>query len=261
MSDISQAIPYFTDLHSHILPGIDDGAKNADISVKLLDMEISQGVRQLVLTPHFNCEQITVEEFTKARRQSALVLLESAKKAGIKMRIKLGAEVYFSPMMPKLDLKSLCIQGTSYLLVELPVTYNPSWTQDIFFECRLQGVTPLVAHVERYPYIIEKPDILFELVSLGAIAQGNAASIIKDDKRAKLMMRFFEWDILHVISSDTHSVKHRPPYVKKAYEYVSAKLGEEKAVEISANAAKIFAGKPLELNEPTQPKKRFGKFI
>ncbi len=261
MTDILAEVKYFTDLHSHILPAIDDGAKNADVSVKLLSMEIQQGVRQLVLTPHFNCEQITVEQFIKKRRQSALELLENAKKAGIQMRIKLGAEVYFSPMMPKLDLKALCIQGTNYLLVELPVSYNPSWTQDIFFACRLQGVKPLVAHVERYPYIIENPDILYELVSQGALAQGNAASIIRDDKRSRLMMKFFEWNILHVISSDTHSVKHRPPYIKQAYDCISDKLGASMAAEIAENAAKIFSGTALELREPMHPKKRFGIYV
>ena len=95
------------DLHCHILPGIDDGAKNLDVSMALLRKEVQDGVAGIVFTPHFHYERISVEDFAAKRRAAFLQVAKAAKKTGLPLAAKLGAEVYFTTALPSLDLRAL----------------------------------------------------------------------------------------------------------------------------------------------------------
>ena len=95
------------DLHCHILPGIDDGAKNLDVSMALLRKEVQDGVAGIVFTPHFHYERISVEDFAAKRRAAFLQVAKAAKETGLPLAGKLGAEVYFTTALPSLDLRAL----------------------------------------------------------------------------------------------------------------------------------------------------------
>lgn len=107
-----------TDLHTHILPGIDDGAKNIEQSIQLLKAEIATGVNQIAFTPHFYFERQLPDDFLKAREQSHQRLMQEAERQGLRFQGKLAAELFFSTGLTQLDLKQFCIEGTNYLLME-----------------------------------------------------------------------------------------------------------------------------------------------
>ena len=250
-----------TDLHCHILPGIDDGAHNPDASIQLLQMEDRDGVNQIVLTPHFNSERETVEEFCQKRRRGVMALAEPLQKSGLKIEFKLGAEIYFSPALPELDLKKLCLSGTDILLIELPVDYNPGWTKEILFDIQMQGFRPLLAHVDRYPYVLEHPEMLYELVCAGIYTHMNASSLLRKPHETKQMKKLIGWNLVHTLATDAHSVHRRPAQLAKGLEQVRHWYGEEMVEGMIRNGDALFAGKePTALPEPTEPKARFSLF-
>lgn len=105
-----------TDLHCHILPGIDDGAKDVSVSLELLHKEYEDGVRNIAFTSHFNSERTTVEAFLEKRAAAYARLTKALKEEPMDFRFKLGSEVYFSPKLCELDAKALCMGDTAYML-------------------------------------------------------------------------------------------------------------------------------------------------
>ena len=114
-----------TDLHTHILPGIDDGAKDPEESWLLLNAQVKQGVSRIVFTPHFNITRNSVESFIVNRENSLKRMLNNCKFGSLELDYHLGAEVFFSIDLVKADLQSLCINDTRYILVELPMEKKP----------------------------------------------------------------------------------------------------------------------------------------
>ena len=247
-----------TDLHCHILPDIDDGSKDVETSIELLNIQQFQGVEQIVFTPHFRCGNQTVEGFLEKRDES----FKSIEKVLVEKNIKtkLGAEVYFTADLLGADLKKLCIEGTNYLLVELPNIYNENLVKDILFEIQLQDIVPIIAHIERYSYTIQDLSMIYDFVNSGCLVQINAASILRNDAKSKLILKLFRWNLAHIISSDTHSVKHRPPLISSAAEVITKKIGIKKWNELSENSNFIFDGKELSTNNAYSPRKFLGQW-
>lgn len=133
-----------TDLHCHILPNIDDGAKDVSISLRLLEKEYADGVRNIAFTSHFNSEWTTPDAFLQ-KRAAAYETLTAALPTGpeaMQFRFKLGCEVYFSPKLCELDAKALCIGDTSYMLVEFPTTHKPHFIRQTSPSCRSRAFCP-----------------------------------------------------------------------------------------------------------------------
>ena len=149
------------DLHCHILPGIDDGAKNLDVSMALLRKEVQDGVAGIVFTPHFHYERISVEDFAAKRRDAFLQVAKAAKETGLPLAGKLGAEVYFTTALPSLDLRALAFAKSNYILIEFPTTCHPAGIDETLYAVRQRGYTPILAHVERYPFVTEDPTLLY----------------------------------------------------------------------------------------------------
>lgn len=154
-----------TDLHCHILPGMDDGAKDTAVSLELLHREYEDGVRNIAFTSHFNSERTTVDAFT-AKRQAAFEQLTAALEGQpMQFDFKLGAEVFFSPGLCELDTRALCMGDTAYLLLEFPTTHKPHFIRQTLYNLQQQGIVPLIAHIERYPYVLEDPTLLYDWVA------------------------------------------------------------------------------------------------
>ena len=152
------------ELHCHILPGIDDGAKDLDMSMSLIRKELQDGAAGIVFTPHFHYERISVEQFT-ARRKAAFLQVSAACKAeGLRLAGKMGAEVFYSTALPSLDLRQLAFAGSNYILIEFPTTMHPPGIDETLYAIRAQGYTPILAHVERYPFVTEDPTLLYNWV-------------------------------------------------------------------------------------------------
>lgn len=246
------------DLHCHILPGIDDGAKTLQDSISLLKSESEQGVKAVALTPHFNIEKISIKDFCNSRNKSLELLESSDEFKSIGIKIKTGAEVYYSPMLYDTDLKPLCIEDTDYILIELPVSSKPYELHKVMQSIINRGYVPVIAHIERYQYFTENPVLLYNLVHDGCLAQVNAGAIIGSGNSSKVAMRYLKWELAQIICTDCHSMEHRPPNIEKALEKVAKKLGEDYSDWVKKNSNDIFNDRSVDLPVIQKPKKILG---
>ena len=204
-----------TDLHCHILPGIDDGAKDVDTSIALLRQEKAVGVKNVIFTPHFDCSKTTLSEFLKKRESSFEKLLESLPSDLGDLNFKLGAEVFFSPALRGVDLGKLCYTDTSYLLIELPFVQKPQFLRETLYDICCDGITPIIAHVERYEYMLSDLTQVYDLVEAGNLIQTNGATIADGDR---LIRKMIDWDLIQLVASDAHSEHRRPVVFDLSYE-------------------------------------------
>ena len=249
-----------TDIHSHILPHIDDGAANTHQSQELLAEEQRQGVNRIVFTPHFYPEKIEMNRFLTFRNAAyADIIAKGIIPKGIKTA--LGAEVHFSPALAHMDTEKLTLGDTGYLLLELSYRQRPIFLKQVVSSLDNRGITPIIAHVERYPYVLSDPTLLYEWVNLGCALQVDADSLFIDHKLTDFILKCIKWNLVQVIASDTHSMDKRPPQLKDAYKLISKKLGREYAKRLAENADNIFAGVQIDYIEPHMPRKFLGKWI
>ena len=216
------------DLHTHILPGIDDGAQTIEDSLDLLRIQIACGVDTVALTPHFKLSASEQQDFLERRQIAYNALCAAVEKHGLPIKLILGTEVMFTNLL-ELDLDPLCYEGTKTILVELPMDRQPLYTQDILYRIQLDGYTPLIAHAERYKYFSRSPDILEKLTRSGALIQVNANGLLKPGKTRRRILKMISSGYVHVLATDTHSVEMRPPKLDKAVKVIEKKLGTETA--------------------------------
>lgn len=230
------------DFHTHILPGVDDGSESVESSVKMLKKEWEQGTRQVVLTPHFYPGRDQLETFLR-RRQDAFVKLQQALTGKTEIsQLILAAEVGFYSGMSHSDmLNELTIGDTRYILVEMPPV---GWTSSMYRELediyRLQGLTPIIAHVERYLNPLWPNRILKQLEQLPVLIQANG-SFFTDFGTRGLAIRLLKQGAIHLIGSDCHGVEHRPPGLKAACDVITRALGEEVMGKLVRNGQEIIS--------------------
>lgn len=209
------------DLHTHILPGMDDGSVSPEESAALLTMLSSQGVDTLAATSHFYADRETPETFLR-RREQALARLKAD------LRILPGAEVAYFPGMHQSEaLKTLCIGKSSLLLVEMPFR---DWPERVIREVLeiqyLQGLQVVLAHVDRYRGKACMSRWEKTLLSEGVLFQVNADVLLRPLGASRYMAMAKAGNI-HFLGSDCHNLTDRAPAIGAAFSRLSRKLGEE----------------------------------
>ena len=219
-----------TDLHTHILPGMDDGAQTVEDALQLLRMEKQQGVDTVALTPHYYGEEETIEEFLN-RREKAWKELSAAAQGDEYPNLVLGAEVSWMPEMHEIKgLEKLCYQGTNILLVELPTEL---WTNAIFqqlyaLENRC-GLMPMMAHIDRY-FGLQRKENIYKIMELGYPVQVSAESLLHMRIRRKALEILVNFEGLLI--TDCHDAWDRKPIMNLAQKVLERKLGSRMAYEI-----------------------------
>ncbi|MCJ7691073.1 MAG: protein tyrosine phosphatase, partial [Clostridiaceae bacterium] len=165
------------DFHSHILNGVDDGAKNLDMSLQMLKNAESEGVEYICATPHFITEEFEISREKYIEKLDKLVL--ASREENFSIKILSGLEIYMHPSLPKLykEKKIWGINGSEYLLIELPMGQFPMYTEDIFYELMLLGAKPILAHPERNHKIMNNHDLIINLIKQGVFMQTNVGSL------------------------------------------------------------------------------------
>ncbi len=197
------------DIHTHILPGMDDGSKSVECSISLLREEAAQGVGEVVLTPHFYADQNSVAQFLERREKAWSCLLPRITEG--MPRLRLGAEVqYFEGICGADGLEQLKIQGSGILLLEMPFC---KWTErmirDVLELNSRYGMQVLLAHVERYLSFQDKKTMA-RLVEAGVLCQSNLSFFNRWQTRHRAIS-MLNRDMIHVLGSDCHSLEHRAP--------------------------------------------------
>ncbi len=228
------------DMHSHILPAIDDGSKNLDISLELINMHLKQGVNNICLTPHFYSNEESIEDFTERRTKSFEILKPHLPED---VNICLGAEVYVSNFIfNNHDLSQLCYGNSKYMLTEF--AYQSKFTgksMDILVKLKENyGITPVIPHIERYENLFYNDNMLEELTYMGVVIQTNVYSFNSFLKKRRLC-KLINNGLVHILGTDAHSlIKGNPLEYKQACNIILEKCGRPRFNKIQATSADIF---------------------
>ena len=209
------------DIHSHILPCIDDGSKSVEVSIKMLNELSAQGIDIVVATPHFYANRNTVEEFLFKREEAYNKLLPYLNSTMPK--IVLGAEVKYYEGISRLeDLDKLRIDNSKLLLLEMPMRKWSEYTLRELYELSSRGDLIIVlAHIERYLKLQNK-EIISDFVQRGIYIQSNADFFIDFFSR-HIALRMLNNNEIHFIGSDCHDLFKRPPRLSSAVDYIRRK--------------------------------------
>lgn len=215
------------DFHSHILPKMDDGSSSVDESLAMLRMEAAQGISKVVLTPHFYPQQDSPERFLERRQAAFAQLLKAMEGEAGLPEVHLGAEVYFYPGMSQSDaLSQLTIGKNGYILLEMPHT---PWTESMFREIEAikirQGITPIIAHIDRYISPFRTFHIPERLEELPVLVQANAGFFLHRST-ARLALRMIKKGQIHLLGSDCHNMTTRLPNLSEAITLIKGRLGD-----------------------------------
>lgn len=230
-----------TDMHSHILPALDDGSKSVEESLTMLRALAEQGIRRVTATPHFYAHRTEPHRFLEKRARSWQALQEAmAAETGLP-EVKLGAEVYFFHGMSESDaLKALTIDGKRCILTEMPL--GP-WTESMYRELvnirQKQDLIPIVAHVDRYIAPLRTGGIPERLEQLPVLVQANADFFLRRGT-APMALRMLRRGQIQLLGSDCHNLTDRAPRLGEAVERIRRHCGEEALSLIADNECTVF---------------------
>ncbi len=241
------------DIHTHILPGVDDGAKTMEDSILMIEQAIDAGVEVICATPHI-LDEVTPALEEKINHTFRL-LHSQVDERKLKIKLILGSEIYVRQDMVSLgrfDFFSLNQTG-KYVLMELPLGQLPKGVDRLIYGLRLEGITPIIAHPERS--LIEKNQLedVQSLIRQGAMMQINAGSLSGyygklPRKTAELLLK---QNLVHFMASDAHNPSHCSIAVlPQAFNKVSALVGKRKAEElVRHNPRQILKGEKIFRND------------
>ena len=239
-----------TDFHSHILPFMDDGSQSVDESLAMLRLLKSQGVDRVVATPHFYPKQEDPESFLRRREESVAMLRSAISFAGIDKseipEICIGAEVaYYNGMSLYKNLKSLCIEGTNVMLLEMPFY---KWTDVVVGEvCRLRaelGIKVVLAHIDRYSNYADSSK-LFKLKTHRVMMQVNADPLLRF-MSGRRVLKLLTSNMVSALGSDCHNMDERASNMDGAIQVITARGYASKLNAVMATVDELLQdAKPL----------------
>ncbi|MDC9500789.1 tyrosine-protein phosphatase [Pseudoalteromonas sp. Angola-18] len=233
------------DIHSHILPGIDDGAKDLSESLALLHIAQCDGITHMVATPHIHLGRFN--NFAPSLKKDLSFLQNEAKSAGLSIKIALAAEVRLDVELMSLIIDNKLpfigqVNNTNYLLLELPHSHVPQGVEQFIKWLHKNNIKPIIPHPERNRDIQANPYYIDRLQQLNCEFQLTASSIQGEwgEQAQKISIDMLKRDWVSYVASDAHSVKRRPPILSKAKQTVCDLLGPDKAHNLFvANPAKL----------------------
>jgi len=228
------SFPGFIDIHTHILPSVDDGPDEIEESIRMAERMAAAGVKIAVATPHKlpGTYDATRREVDKRLKE----LRDALEERGIDLQVLPGRECYLGPEL--LDYlqegkrEEITLAGTRYVLVELPFHEIPLYADDLLSKLQFNGLTPIIAHPERNSVIARDPNLLEEHIGKGRLFQVNASSLLgrygkKTRRIAEILVKH---RFAHLVASDMHSSKSAP--LPQAYERAVKLVGEREAMRL-----------------------------
>ena len=194
------------DIHSHILPNIDDGSKNIDETLCLIKEAKKAGFEAVVTTPHYMEGYYETNEHEREVWMN--LICQKLKDDDLSIKLYLGSEIYMSDnLIQQLkEKKASTLNYTSYVLFDLPFNVEPMNLYNTIYEMQKQKIVPILAHPERYAYIQKELETAYELIEKGVLMQANYGSIIGQyGKKAQYTVRkLLENNMIHLLGSDVH---------------------------------------------------------
>ena len=234
----------YYDMHSHILPNFDDGARDVEESLQLIASLKSQGITNICLTPHFYTNELGLNDFIEQRAQAFEVLKEHIPDD---VRIVLGTEIYVTDyLFNNRDLTGVTYGKSKYILTEYPYTSNFNEKTMNKFNILMQnhGLIPVLPHVERYDFLMNNPHLIAQLQDMGVIIQSNISNYSKKASyfKKKKMLKMIDKGLIDILGSDAHSFAYNTPAVyAEAIKTISDKCGEKRVEQMMKTAEMIFS--------------------
>ena len=228
------------DIHSHILPAVDDGAKTIEESIAILEEMYRQGITDVIATPHFYPLEDNLEDFITKTRKAFSLLKEKAENKKVP-NILLGCEIlYYSGISKASELNCFTLNGSCYLLLELtPASISDSLFDELLYLREEQKIIPIIAHIERYKTAKKYKKFIKFVKDNGILTQVNATSFFKKDY-LKTLDKLFAENAVTFIGTDSHSVDIRPPFMDIALEKITQNYGNETKEKLIENANKLY---------------------
>ncbi|OCA84618.1 tyrosine-protein phosphatase [Bacillus sp. FJAT-27986] len=252
------------DIHSHILPNLDDGAKSLEESLNMARLAVSNGIETIVATPHHKNGKYENE------KDSILSLVkrlnEELKKNQIPLTVLPGQEVrVYGELLEDMERGSIqTVNDTSYLLIEFPSNYVPRYANTLFFDLLQRGINPILVHPERNTAIVDNPNLLYDFVQKGVSAQITSGSIVGKfgKKIKKISLDLIEANLIHFVASDAHNVSSRQFWMNEALDELEKRFGVDQIYYFEENAELLINGQTImrEMPQPIRQRKFFGLF-
>ncbi|QHQ59976.1 hypothetical protein Ana3638_03590 [Anaerocolumna sedimenticola] len=218
----------YIDIHSHILPGLDDGAESMEQTINMFKIAYEEGIRTIIATPHFYTggKIPSLPELIDCRNR----VTEELNKSLPEMILNLGGEIYYSHECIKLlkNKQIPALADSRYLLVEFSVMADYPYMKKAVQEILINGYIPILAHIERYDNLVKDLEQVQEVIHMGAYVQINAQSIIGDNgfTYKRITRKLLKNNLVHIIATDSHSDEEKSPRLKKCAAYLTKKYGE-----------------------------------
>lgn len=247
------------DIHCHILPETDDGAKTLEDALDMARVAVSEGITTIVATPHHRNgkydtpKPVIIEKVEQLNKQLTAAQIPLTIVPGQEARI-------FGEMVESYNTDELLSLNDhkQYILVELPNSHVPNYTKQLLFDLQQKGVVPIIVHPERNPELMQNPDLLYQYVKSGALTQVTAASVVGKfgKKIQKFSLDLIEYNLTHFVASDAHNVSTRGFHLRSAYELIEAEFGTYTRYYFSENAELLVEGKYVAVNPPEAIKRK-----
>lgn len=241
------------DMHSHVFPNIDDGARSIDETFELIREAKNAGFEGIVLTSHY------MENYYETDVKEREVLLDIIKKnlqeKNIDIDLYLGNEIYITDNIMKLleERRACTINDTAYVLFEMPLNVEPLNLYDVVYEMLQNKLVPILAHPERYSFIQKEPELVNDLIEKGVLMQANYGSIIGQyGKKAQFIVKkFLENNMIHFLGTDVHRRNSIYPRIPQILETLEGIIGPEKLNELTTQNPKlVLNNKRITIEEP-----------
>ncbi|MDO4332590.1 MAG: hypothetical protein Q4C58_07850 [Eubacteriales bacterium] len=235
---------YYTDIHSHILPGVDDGSQSMEESLLMLEIAEKENIHKIILTPHQKPDRKCVSVDGIERRM--LQLQDELRRRHIDIELYPGSEILYSHDAGERLLNgSICtLAGSHYALVEFMPDENWPYIRDGLYGLICSGYWPVVAHVERYMHVVKNLDRVQELIEMGCYIQINSGSLTGDwgFETKRTCVNLVKNHLVHFIGTDAHrGTGSRVPKMAKCAAVLKKKAGDRYAEELLfENAENIF---------------------
>ncbi|WP_019026661.1 tyrosine-protein phosphatase [Colwellia piezophila] len=225
------------DIHCHILPGIDDGAKDMVEALALINLAVEDGVKRIVVTPHLHLGRF--DNHLPVIESSFSALQQEVDKANISVELAYAAEVRLdSEILSLLASQKLPLYGRynnqQFMLLEFPHSHIPAGSDILVKHLLKKNITPVIAHPERNRDLLKSPTKIKTFVDLGCWFQVTASSITGGfgEECQALALHYIEQDLIQIIASDAHNLKRRPPMLSAARSKITELFGEDKAQQL-----------------------------
>jgi protein-tyrosine phosphatase len=252
------------DIHCHILPGLDDGAKDLNDSIEMAKAAIAEGITTIIATPHFNGKYGNTKEMILEKVKE---LNDELKQNNIGLTILPGQEPrIYGEILVDYELDKILTLNNSgnYLFIELPSNQVPRYTEQLIYDIQVAGMQPIIVHPERNGELLERPEKLYELVKNGASTQVTASSLVGyfGKNIQKFSQQIIEANMAHFIASDAHNITNRDFKMSEAWSFVEKKYGLDQVYYFTENAEILVAGDTIyrEIPVPIKRKRFLGLF-